>query len=212
MVTLKNMIYSQLTMFMRERKREIAFTISVVIVVQLLSPVWLFATLQTAAHHVPHFLPEFVHTSVHWDSGAIWPSHPLLPLLILSSMLTSMRVFFNELAICIRWPKYWSFSFSINTSKEYSGLSSFRIDGFDPLAVQGTLKSLLHHMSKASVLPHSGFFVVQLSHCYLTTGKTIALTIQTFVSKMMSLVFNMLSRFVIDFLPQCKGLLISWLQ
>jgi len=115
--------------------------------------------------------------------------------------------------LCIRWPKYWSLSFSISPSNEYSGLISFRMDWFDLLAVQGTLKSLLqHHSSKASFLQHSAFFIVQLTHPYLITGKTIALTIQTFVSKVMFLLFNMLSRFVIAFLPRSKGLLISWQQ
>ena len=115
--------------------------------------------------------------------------------------------------LCISWPKYWSLSFSISPSNEYSGLISFRMDWFDLLAVQGTLKSLLqHHSSKASFLQHSAFFIVQLTHPYLITGKTIALTIQTFVSKVMFLLFNMLSRFVIAFLPRSKGLLISWQQ
>ena len=134
------------------------------------------------------------------------------PLLLLSSIFPQIRVPFNESALCIKWSKYWSFSFSICPSNEYSGLISFRIDWFD-LAVQGTLKSLLqHHNSEASILPCSAFFVVQLSHPYTTTGKTIALTIWTFVDKVMSLLFNMLSRFVIDFLPRSKCLLISWLQ
>ena len=124
------------------------------------------------------------------------------------------RLFFNESALCIRWPKYWSFSFSISPSNEYSGLISFRIDWFDLLAVQGTLKSLLqHHSLKASILQHSAFFIVQLSHLYTTTGKIIALTIRTFASKVMSLLFNTLSRFVIAFLQEgSKHLLISWLQ
>ena len=135
------------------------------------------------------------------------------PLLLLPSIFPSIRVFSNELALLIRWPKYWSFSFSISPSNEYSGLISFRTDWFDLLAVLGTLKSLLqHHSSKASVLQHSAFFRVQLSHPYMTTGKTIALTIPTFVSKVMSLPFNMLSRFAIVFLPRGKHLLISWLQ
>ena len=116
-------------------------------------------------------------------------------------------------ALHIRWPKYWSFSFSISPSNEYSGLTSFRIDWSDLLAVQATLKSLLqHHRSKASVLRNSAFFMIQLSNPYMTTGKTIALTIQTFVGKVMSLLFNMLSRFVIAFLPRSKRLLISWLH
>ena len=119
----------------------------------------------------------------------------------------------DESALCIRWPKYWSFSVSISPSNEYSGLISFRIDWFDLLAVQGTLKSLhQHHNSKAPILWYSAFFMVQLSHLHAITGKTTALTIQTLVSKMMSLLFNMLSRFVIAFLPRSKHLLISWLQ
>ena len=135
------------------------------------------------------------------------------PLLLLPSIFPSMRVFSNELAVRIRWPKYWSFSFSINPSNEYSGFISFRIDWFDLLAVQGTLKGLLqYHNSKASILWHSALFMVQLSHPYTITGKTIALTIQTFVSKVMSLLFSMLSRFVTAFLPRSKHLLISWLQ
>ena len=135
------------------------------------------------------------------------------PLLLLPSIFPSIKVFSNESALCIRWPKYWSFSFSINTSNEYSGLISFRIDWFDLLAVQWTLKSLLqHHSSKAPFLWCSASFMVQLSHPYVTSGKTIALTIWTFVGKVMSLLFNMLCRFVIAFLPRSKRLLISWLQ
>ena len=137
------------------------------------------------------------------------------PLLLLPSIFPSIRVFSNELALHIRWPKYWSFSFSISSSNEYSGLISFRIDWFD-LAVQGTLKSLLqHHSSKASILQHSVFFMVQLSHPYMTIGKIIALTVWTFYGKVMSLLFNTLSRFVIVFLPRSKlffFFFISWLQ
>ena len=143
------------------------------------------------------------------------PNHLILcsPLLLLLSIFPSSRVFSNESALHIRCPKYWSFSFSISLSNEYSGLISFRIDWLDLLAVQGTLKSLLqHHSSKASILRCSAFFIVQLSHPHMTTGKTIALTIQTFVIKVMSLLFNMLSMFVIAFLPRNKHLLISWLQ
>ena len=144
------------------------------------------------------------------------PSNHLIlfhPLLLLPSILPSIRVFFNESALCIRWPKYWSFSFSISSSNEYSGLISFRIDCFDLLAVQGTLKSLLqHHSSKASILRRSAFFMVQLSHPYMATGKTIALARWTVVGKVMSLLFNMLSMLVIAFLPRSKRLLISWLQ
>ena len=132
--------------------------------------------------------------------------------LLLPSIFPSIRVFSNESALHIRWPKYWSFSFSISPSNEYSGLISFTMDWLDLLAVQGTLKSLLqHHSSKASILRCSAFFIIQLSYPYVTTGKTIALTRQTFVSKVTSLLFNMLSRFVITFLPRSKHLLISWL-
>ena len=135
------------------------------------------------------------------------------PLLLLPSIFPGIGVFSNKSVLCIRWPKYWSFSFSISPSNEYSGLISFRKDWLDLLAVQGTLKSLLqHHSSKASILPHSAFFMVQLSHPYVTTGKTIALTRWIFVDKVRSLLFNMLSRLVITFLPRSKCLLISWLQ
>ena len=144
------------------------------------------------------------------------PSNHLIlcrPLLLLRSIFPSIRVFSNESALHIRWPKHWSFSFSISPSNEYSGLVSFRMDWLDLLAVQGTLKSLLqHHSSKASILRRSAFFIVQLSHQFMTTGKTIALTRRTFSGKVMSLLFNMLSRLVIAFLPRSKRLLISWLQ
>ena len=141
------------------------------------------------------------------------PSHPVIPLLLLPSVFPSIRVFSNESAVHIRWPKYWSFSFNISPSNKYSGLIFFRIHWLDLLAVQGTLKSLLqHHSSKAYILRHSAFFTVQLSHPYMTTGKTIALTKWTFVGKVTSLLFNMLSRLVIAFLPRSKRLLISWLQ
>ena len=142
-------------------------------------------------------------------------SHLILchPLLLPPSISSSIRVFPNESVLCIRWPKYWSFSFSISPSNDYSGLISFRMDWLDLLAVQGTLKSLLqHHSSKASILRHSAFFIIQLSHPYTATGKTIALTRQNFVGKVMSLLFSMLSRLVITFLPRSKRLLISWLQ
>ena len=135
------------------------------------------------------------------------------PLLLLPSILPSIRGFSSESVLSIRWPKYWSFSFSISPSNEYSGLISFRIDWLDLLAVQGTLKSLLqHHTSKASILQCSAFFIVQLSHPYMTTGKAIVLTRWTFAGKVMSLLFIMLSRLVITFLPRSKHLLISWLQ
>ena len=141
---------------------------------------------------------------------SVLPSNHLIlchPFLLLPSIFPSIRVFSNESVLCIRWPKYWGFSFSISPSNEYSGLSSFRIDSFDLLAVQGTLKSLLqHHSSKASILQCSAFFTVQLSHPYMTTRKTIALTRQTLVGKVISLFFNILSRFVIAFLPRSKHL------
>ena len=144
------------------------------------------------------------------------PSNHLIlcrPLFLLPSIFPNIRVFSNESALRIRWPKYWSFSFNISPSNEHPGLISFRMDWLNLLAVQGTLKSLLqHHSSKASILGCSAFFMVQLSHPYMTTGKTIALTRQTFVGKIMSLLSNMLSRMVITFLPRSKRLLISWLQ
>ena len=134
-------------------------------------------------------------------------------LLLLPSIFPSIRVFSSEFILCISWPKYWSFSFSISPSNEYSGLISFRMDWLHRLAVQGTLKSFLqHHSSKASIILPSAFLIVQLSHPYMTTGKTTALTRWTFVGKVMSLLFNMLSRLIITFLPRSKRLLISWLQ
>ena len=147
---------------------------------------------------------------------SVMPSNHLIlcrPLLLPPSIFPSIRVFSNESVLRIRWPNYWSCSFNISPSNEYSGLTSFRMDWLDLLAVQGTLKSLLqHHSSKASILQHSAFFRVQLSHPYMTTGKTIALTRWIFVGKVTFLLFNMLSRLVIIFLPRSKHLLISWLQ
>ena len=147
---------------------------------------------------------------------SVIPSNHLilyLLLLLLPSIFPSIRVFSKESVLHIRWPEYWSFSFSLSPSNEYSGLISFRIDWLDLLPVQGTLKSLLqHHRSKASILRRSVFFIVQLSHPYMTTGKTIALTRWTFVGKVMPLLFNTLSSLVIAFLPRSKRLLISWLQ
>ena len=141
---------------------------------------------------------------------SVMPSNHLIlcrPLLLLPSIFPSISVFFNESVLRIRWPKYWSFSFSISPSNEYPGLISFRMDWLDLLAVQGTLNSLIqHHSSKASILWHSAFFIVQLSHPYMTTGKTIALTRWTFVGKVMSLLFNMLSRLVITFLQRSNCL------
>ena len=157
---------------------------------------------------IHHQLPELGQPYVHRVGDVIQPSHPPSspsP----ASVFPSIRVYSNESVLCIRWPKDCSFSFSISPSKEYSGLISLRIDWFDLLAVQGTLKSLQHHSSKASILPCSAFFMVQLSRPYVSTGKNIALTMQTFVSKVMSLLFNMLSRLVIAFLPMSKHLLIS---
>ena len=146
----------------------------------------------------------------------VMPSNHLIlchPLFLLPSIFPNIRVFSNESALRIKWPKYWSFSFNISPSNEYPGVISFRMDWLDLLAVQGTLKSLLqHHSSKAAVLRRSSFFIVQLSHPYMTTGKTIALTRRTFVGKVMSLLCNTLSQLVITFLPRSKRLLISWLQ
>ena len=146
---------------------------------------------------------------------SVTPSNQLIlchPLLLLPSVFPSIRVFSSESVLHIRWPKYWSFSFSISPASEYSGLIVFRINWFDLLAVQGTLNSLLQHHSTKASIQHSAFFMVQFSHPYMTTGKTIALTRWTFVGKVMSLLFNMLSSFVIAFLPRSKHLLISWLQ
>ena len=158
---------------------------------------------------VHHQLPEFMSIESVMPSNHLVLCRPLL----VPSIFPSIRVFSKESVLPIMWPKYWSFSLSISPSNEYSGLISFRMDWFDLLAVQGTLNSLLqHHSSKASILQHSAFFTLQLSHPYMTTGKTIALTRQTFVGKIMSLLFNMLSRLVIAFLPRSKRLLTSWLQ
>ena len=184
--------------------------------VQSLICVRLFETPQTAAHQASLSITNSRSLLKLMSIMSVMPSNHLTlchPLLLLPSIFPSIWVFSNESPLHIRWPKYWSFSFSISLSNEYSGLISFRIDRFDLLAVQGTLKSLLpHHSSKASILWHSAFFIVQLSHPYMTTGKTIALTRQTFVGKIMSLLLNMISRLVITFLPRSKRLLISWLQ
>ena len=165
----------------------------------------------TSGLPVHYQFPELTQAHVHWVGDAIQPSHPLSSPSPLPSIFPSIRVFSNESALHIRWPEYWSFSFNISPSNEHPGLISFRMDWLDLLAVQGTLKSLLqHHSSKASI--PSAFFIVQLSHPYLTTGKTTALTRRTFVDKVISLLFNMLSRLVITFLPRSKRLFISWLQ
>ena len=171
---------------------------------------------------VHHQLPESTQTQVHWVGDAIQPllspSVPCCHQTLLSPsppalIFPSIRLFSNESALCIMWPKYWTFSFNISPSNGHPGLISFRMDWLGLLAVQGTLKSLFqHHNSKASILRHSAFFIVQLSHPYMTTWKTIALTRQTFVDKLMSLLFNMLSMLIITFLPRSKHLLISWLQ
>ena len=162
---------------------------------------------------VHHQLPKLAQTHVHRVSDDIQPFHSLSSPSPLPLIFPSISIFSNESVFCNRWPKYWTFSFSISPSNEYSGLISSMIDCFDLLVVQGALKSLLqHHSSKASVLLCSAFFMVQLSHPYMTTGKTIVLTRWTIVGKVMSLFFNMLSRFVIAFLPRSKHLLISWLQ
>ena len=180
--------------------------------VQLLSRVRLFATPWTAARQASLSITNS-RTSLRLTSiKSVMPSTHLIlrgPLLLLPPIPSSIRVFSNESTLHMRWPKYWSFSFSISPSKEILGLISFRMDSLDLLAVQGTLKSLLqHHTSKASILQCSAFFTVQLSHPYMTTGKTIALTRRTFVGKVMSLLFNMLSRLDITFLPRSKHLLI----
>ena len=183
---------------------------------QLLSSVLLFVTPWTVAHQAFLSITNSQSFVKLMSIELVMPSNHFIlcrPLLLLPSIFPSIRVSSNESVLCIRWPKYWSFSFSIRPFNEYSGLISFRIDWFGLLAVQGTLKSLLqHHRSKASILRCSALLIVQLSHPYMITGKTIALTRWTFVSKVMSLLFNMLFRLVITFLPRSKCLLISWLQ
>ena len=184
--------------------------------VQLVSRVWLFVTPWIAVR------PASLSITNSWSllkpmyNESVMPSNHLilcLPLLLLHPIPPSIRVFSNESTLRMRQPKYWSFIFSISPSNEHPGLISFRMDCLDLLAVQGTLKSLLkNHSSKASIFQLSAFFTVQLSHPYMTTGKTIALTRRTFVGKVMALLFNMLSRLVIPFLPRSKCLLISWLQ
>ena len=183
--------------------------------IQSLSRVRLFATPWTAAGQATLSVINSRSLLKHMSFESVMPSNHLIlccPLLLLPSIFPSIRVFSNESVLHIRWPKYWSFSFNISPSNEYSGLISFRMDWLDLLAVQGTRKSLFQcHSSKVSIPRHSAFFIVQHSHPYMTTGKTIALTRQTFVGKVMSLLFNMLSRSVITFLPRSKSLLISWL-
>ena len=177
--------------------------------VQSLSHVWLFATLWIAARQASLSITNS-RSSIRLTIKSVMPSSHLIlgrPLFLLPPIPPSIKVFSNESTLCMSWPKYWSFSFSIIPSKEIPGLISFRMDWLDLLAIQGTLKSLLqHHSSKASILQRSAFFTVQLSHPYMTTAKTIALTRRTLVGKVMSLLFNMLSRLVITFLPRSKPL------
>ena len=184
--------------------------------VQSLSCVQLFATPWTAACQAFLSIANSQSLFKLMSMDSVMPSSHLIfscPILLPPSIFPSIRVFSNESVLHIRWPKYWSFSFSISPSNEYSGLISFRMDWLDLLAVQGTLKGLLqHHSSKASILQYSAFFIVQLSHPYMTAGKTITLTRWTFVGKVMSLFVNMLSRLVITFPPRSKHLSISWLQ
>ena len=176
--------------------------------VQLLSPVQLIVTPWTAAHQASLSITNSQILLKLMSIELVMPSNHLLlcrPLLLLPSLFPRIRVFSNESVLCIRWPKYWSFSFSISPSNEHPGLISFRMDWLDLLVVQGTLRSLLqHHSSKASILWGSAFFTVRLSHPYMTTGKTIALAIWTFVGEVRSLFFNMLSKFVIAFLPRAS--------
>ena len=184
--------------------------------VQSLSCVWLFVTLWFTACQASLSITNSWSLLKLMSIELVMPSSHLIlchPLLLLPPILPSIRVLSNESTLCMRWPKYWSFSFNISPSNEHPGLISFRTDWLDLLAVQGTLKSLLqHHSSKASIFWPSAFFTVQLLRPYLTTGKTIALTRWTFVGKVMSLLLNMLSRLVITFLPRSKCLLVLWLQ
>ena len=188
----------------------IYFHINMFSSVQSLSRVWLFVTPWTAAHQASLSTTNSRSLLKLMSIESVMPSNHLIiwrALLLPPSVFPSIRVFSNESALCIRWPEYWSFNFSTSPSNEYSGLISYRMDGLDLLAVQGTLQSLLqHHSSKASILQHSPFFIVQLSHPYMTTGKTIALTRWTFVGKVMSLLLNILSRLVVAFLPRSKHL------
>ena len=203
-------------LFINKSVSEFVFVFHQFSSVQSLSHVRLFATAWTTARQASLSITNSWSLLKLMSIESVMPSSHLIlcrPLLLLFSIFPSIRVFSNESALLIRWPEHWSFSFSISPSNEHPGLISFRMDWLDLLAVQGTLKSLLqHHSSKASIIQHSAFFTVQLSHPYMTTGKIIALTRWTFVGKVMSLLFNMLSRLVITFLPRSKRLLISWLQ
>ena len=193
---------------------KVSLTSLIIQSVQLLSRVQLFATPWTAAHQTSLSITNSQSLLKLMSIELVMPSNHLIlccPLLLLPLIFPSIEVFPNESVFCIRWPKYWSFSFSISPSNEHPGLTSFRMDWLDLLAV-GTLKSLLqHHSSKASILWCSAFFTVQLSHPYITTGKIHSFDLWTFVSKIMSLLLNMLSRLVIAFLPRSKRLLTSWL-
>ena len=188
-------------------------TVGMILQVQLLSHVQFFATPWTGARQASLSITNAQSLFKLVSIESVMPSNHLIlcrPLLLLPSIFPSIRVFSNESVFHIRWPNYWSFNFSISPSNEYSGLISLRMVWLDLLAVQGTLKSLLqHHSSKASFLRHSAFFIVQLSHSYMSTGKTITLTRWTFVDKVMSLLFNILSRLVIPFLPRSKCLFVS---
>ena len=184
--------------------------------VQSLSHIWLFETPWIAARQASLSITNSRSLLKLMSIESVMPSSHLIlccPLLLLPPIPPSIRIFSSESTLLMRWPKYWIFSFSISPSNEHVGLISFRMDWLDLLVVQGILKSLLqHHSSKVSISRHSAFFTVQLSHLYMTTGKTIALTRWTFVGKVMSLLYNMLTRLVITFLPRSKRLLISWLQ
>ena len=183
--------------------------------VQSLISVPLFVTPWTAVHQASLSVTNYWNLFKLMSIESVMPSNYFIlchPLLLPPSIFPSIRVFSSDSVLHIRWQKYWSFSFSISLSNEYSGQISFRMDWLDLLAVQGTLKSLQHHSSKASILSYLAFFMVQLSHPYMTTGKTTALTRWIFVDKVMSLLFNMLSRLIITFLPRSKHFLISWLQ
>ena len=195
---------------------KICLTSLIIQSVQSLSHVRLFATPWTATRQTSLSITNYQSLLKLMSIESVMPSSHLIlccPLLLLPSLFPSISIFSNESVLHIRWTKYWSFSFSISPSNEYSGLIAFRMDWLDLLEVQGTLKSLLkHHSSKASILQHTAFFIVQLSYPYMTTGKTTALTRRTLVGKVMSLLFNMLSKLVIAFLLRNKCLLISWLQ
>ena len=199
-----------------DRKVEVEVLVEWFSSVQLLSHVRLLLTPRITASQASLSITNSQGSLKLMSIESVMPSSHLIlcrPFLLLPPIPPSIRVFSNESALHMRWPGYWSFSFSISPSNEHPELISFRMDWLDLLAVQGTLKRLLqHHSSKASILPHSAFFTVQLSHPYMTTGKTIALTRRNFVDKIMSLLLNMLSRLVITFLPRSKRLLISWLQ